>query len=91
VTIELGGKAGIVAADDLMCGYLARRGVVAPTPVLSDPDTVYSDLIVDDAPALGGIRGEGKMDSCFCVDGCRVKYGNLAVILADQQHDFRAS
>src|SRR6185437_4554247 len=34
MTIELGGKAGIVAADDLVCEYLAARGVVAPTPVL---------------------------------------------------------
>ena len=52
MTIELGGKAGIVAADDLVCEYLAARGVVAPTPVLSDPDAEYCELVLDDASNL---------------------------------------
>ena len=52
MTIELGGKAGIVAADDLVLAYLEERGVQSPAPVLSDPDAVYCDLLEDDAGAL---------------------------------------
>jgi 3-isopropylmalate/(R)-2-methylmalate dehydratase large subunit len=52
MTIELGGKAGIVAADDLVCEYLEQRGVRQPTPVLPDADAAYARVVVDDAAAL---------------------------------------
>jgi 3-isopropylmalate/(R)-2-methylmalate dehydratase large subunit len=52
MTIELGGKAGIVAADEVVCDYLRARGVPDPRPVLPDPDAVYSEALVDDASAL---------------------------------------
>ncbi len=52
MTIELGGKAGIVAADDVVCDYLEQRGVRNPAPVLPDDDAVYADLIEDDAARL---------------------------------------
>ena len=52
MTIELGGKAGIVAADDVVCDYLEQRGVRNPLPVLADADAVYAGLIEDDASRL---------------------------------------
>jgi 3-isopropylmalate/(R)-2-methylmalate dehydratase large subunit len=52
MTIELGGKAGIVAADDVVCSYLKERGVPDPQPVLSDSDAAYADILIDDASAL---------------------------------------
>jgi len=52
MTIELGGKAGIVAADDVVCDYLEQRGVRNPSPVLPDDDAMYAGLIEDDAGKL---------------------------------------
>ena len=49
MTIELGGKAGVVAADAVVAEYLERRGVACPEPVLPDPDARL-------LPAPGGRR-----------------------------------
>lgn len=52
MTIELGGKAGVVAADETVCAYVRERGVADPRPVLPDADAVYSQVLVDDASSL---------------------------------------
>lgn len=95
MTIELGGKAGVVPADDLTCAYLESRGVKNPTPVRSDPDARYAQIIEDDASLLvpqvalphspdnGVDIGEAagmQMDLAYIGACTGAKYHDLAIV-----------
>lgn len=53
MAIELGAKAGLMAADDKTLEYVAKHSTRTPNPQVSDPDAVYSQHIEIDASDLG--------------------------------------
>lgn len=52
MAIEMGGKAGLMEADDKTRAWLREHGVESYTPVSADPDAVYSQVIEIDVGAL---------------------------------------
>lgn len=95
MAIELGAKAGVVPADEVVCSYLEERGVKNPTPVLADPDADYCLTLEDDASALppqvalphspdNGVdidQAEGlQMDLAYIGACTGAKYHDLAIV-----------
>ncbi len=53
MAIEVGAKAGLMAADAKTLAWFEGRSERAPAPVVSDDDAVYASEIVIDASAVG--------------------------------------
>lgn len=53
MAIEVGAKAGLMAADDKTISWFEGRGDKTPAPVGSDADAVYAKELVIDASAVG--------------------------------------
>lgn len=53
MAIEVGAKAGLMAADAKTIAWFEGRGERVPAPVTPDPDAVYASQITLDADAIG--------------------------------------